>query len=89
MSLAYINGITTHLKNAVIVVERFLIVKLYNEKLCGLRRQVYHARTDKAHKEVLKGPRSLLPKNPAIKTMRCHPHGFRERNFLTAAILLR
>lgn len=64
MSLAYINAVTTHLKKAVIVFDRFHISKLYNEKLSDLRRQVYQELTDKMHKDVLKGTRWLLLKNP-------------------------
>jgi transposase len=64
MSLAYINAVTTHLKKAVIVFDRFHIIKLYNEKLSDLRRQVYHELVDRMHKDVLKGTRWLLLKNP-------------------------
>lgn len=64
MSLAYINAVTTHLKKAVIVFDHFHIIKLYNEKLTDLRRQVYQELTDKMHKDVLKGTRWLLLKNP-------------------------
>jgi transposase len=64
MSLAYINAVTTHLKKAVIVFDHFHIIKLYNEKLSDLRRQVYQELTEKMHKDVLKGTRWLLLKNP-------------------------
>jgi len=64
MSLAYINAVTTHLPKAVIVFDHFHIIKLYNEKLSDLRRQIYHELTEKMHKEVLKGTRWLLLKNP-------------------------
>lgn len=64
MSLAYINAVTTHLKKAVIVFDHFHIIKLYNEKLSDLRRQVHQELTEKMHKDVLKGTRWLLLKNP-------------------------
>ena len=64
MSLAYINAVTTHLKKAVIVFDHFHIIKLYNEKLSDLRREVYQELTEKMHKNVLKGTRWLLLKNP-------------------------
>jgi transposase len=64
MSLAYINAVTTHLKKAVLVFDHFHIIKLYNEKLSDLRRQVYQELTEKMHKDVLKGTRWLLLKNP-------------------------
>lgn len=64
MSLAYIDAVTTYLPKALIVFDHFHIIKLYNEKLSDLRRQVYHELTDKMHKNVLKGTRWLLLKNP-------------------------
>ncbi len=64
MSPAYTQAVTTHLPEAVLVYDRFHVVKLYNEKLSNLRRELYHEATDKLHKEVLKGTRWLLLKNP-------------------------
>lgn len=63
MSLAYINAVTTHLKKAVLVFDRFHVIKLYNEKLSDLRREVYQELTEKMHKDILKGTRWLLLKN--------------------------
>jgi transposase len=64
MSRAYIQAVETHLPEAAIVFDRFHIVKLFNEKLSDLRRQLYHEATDRMHKDVLKGTRWLLLKNP-------------------------
>ena len=64
MSRAYINAVTTHLPKAKIVFDHFHVIKLYNEKLSELRRQLYHDLTDTLHKDVLKGIRWLLLKNP-------------------------
>lgn len=63
MSPAYINAVTTHLPKALLVFDRFHVIKLYNEKLSDLRRQVYQELTEKMHKDVLKGTRWLLLKN--------------------------
>lgn len=44
--------------------DHFHVIKLFNEKLTELRRQLYREATDLLHKEVLKGTRWLLLKNP-------------------------
>jgi len=63
MSSAYISAVENHLPHADIVFDRFHVVKLMNEKLTQLRRQLYHeASADE--KSVLKGSRWLLLKNP-------------------------
>jgi transposase len=64
MSAAYRKAVSTHLPAAVIVFDHFPIVKLFNEKLTELRRAVYREATEVMHKEVLKGTRWLLLKNP-------------------------
>jgi transposase len=64
MSAAYRQAVSTHLAGAKIVFDRFHIVKLFNEKLSDLRRTLYREATDVMHKEVLKGTRWLLMKNP-------------------------
>ena len=64
MSRAYIQAVETHLPEAAIVFDRFHIVKLFNDKLSDLRRQLYREATDRMHKDVLKGTRWLLLKNP-------------------------
>jgi transposase len=63
MSAAYIKAVRDHLPEATIVFDHFHIIKLYNEKLSDLRRELYHDATDR-QKRVLKGSRWLLLKNP-------------------------
>lgn len=64
MSPAYISAVRTHLSEAVLVFDHFHIIKLFNEKLSDLRRDLYREATEKLHKDVLKGTRWLLLKNP-------------------------
>jgi transposase len=63
MSPAYRDAVSTHLSKATIVFDHFHVVKLFNDRLSGLRRSLYH-RADAAHKKVLKGSRWLLLKAP-------------------------
>src|SRR5215469_3023607 len=56
MSAAYRGAVTAHLKTAVIVFDHFHVIKLYNDKLSGLRRALYH-RATADQKKVLKGSR--------------------------------
>ena len=64
MSAAYFNAVTSHLPKAVIVFDHFHVIKLMNEKLTKLRRDLYREATDLLQKRVLKGSRWLLLKNP-------------------------
>jgi transposase len=64
MSQAYIQAVETHLPEAAIVFDHFHIVKLLNDKLSTLRRQLYAQATDDLQKKVLKGTRWLLLKHP-------------------------
>jgi transposase len=64
MSPAYIDAVTTHLPKATLVFDRFHVMKLFNEKLSNLRRDLYRETTDMLHKQVLKGTRWLLLKRP-------------------------
>jgi transposase len=64
MSKAYWAAVRTHLSKAKIVFDHFHVVKLFNEKLSDLRRALYREATEVMHKEVLKGTRWLLLKNP-------------------------
>ena len=64
MSRAYIVAVLTKLPKAVIVFDHFHIIKLFNEKLSDLRREMYREARDQLHKDVLKGTRWLLLKNP-------------------------
>jgi transposase len=64
MSAAYRSAVSKHLPAAKIVFDHFHVVKLFNEKLSDLRRALYREATEVMHKEVLKGTRWLLLKNP-------------------------
>ena len=64
MSPADIDAVTTHLPQATLVFDRFHVMKLYNEKLSDLRRDLHRQRTDSLHKDALKGVRWLLLKRP-------------------------
>lgn len=63
MSPAYHEAVSTCLPKAMIVYDRFHVIKLFNDKLSNLRRWLYH-RADDEHKKVLKGSRWLLLKAP-------------------------
>lgn len=64
MSPAYISAVINHLPKAVIVFDHFHAVKLFNDKLSDLRRDLYREAKDQLQKDVLKGTRWLLLKNP-------------------------
>lgn len=64
MSPAYISAVMEHLPNAAIVFDHFHVVKLFNDKLSDLRRDLYREAKDQLQKDVLKGTRWLLLKNP-------------------------
>jgi len=64
MSAAYRQAVATNLPKAKIVFDHFHIVKLFNDKLSDLRRALHREATDVLHKQVLKGTRWLLLKNP-------------------------
>jgi len=63
MSPSYISAVSTHLPAATIVFDHFHIVKMFNDKLSELRRDLQREAA-KADQEVLKGTRWLLLKNP-------------------------
>ena len=63
MSKAYREAVSTHLSKAKIVFDRFHVVKLFNEKLSQLRRDLHREATEMLQKKVLKGTRWLLLKN--------------------------
>lgn len=63
MSAAYTLAVRENLPGATHVFDRFHVVKLFNEQLSELRRELYHEAT-KLDKPVLKGTRWLLLKNP-------------------------
>ena len=62
MSAAYYQAVTENLPDADIVFDWFHIVKLLNDKLSQLRRQLYREATDQLQRDVLKGTRYLLLK---------------------------
>src|SRR3954447_19038092 len=64
MSAAYRKAVSARLPKAVIMFDHFHVVKLFNEKLSELRRAVYRDATEVMQKQVLKGTRWLLLKNP-------------------------
>ena len=64
MSPAYIDAVTTHLPDAVLVFDRFHVTKLCNDKLSDLRRELYRTTKEGLEKDVLKGSRWLLLKRP-------------------------
>ncbi len=64
MSPAYIDAVTTHLSGATLVFDRFHVIKLYNDKLSALRRDLYKQLKDTVQRNVLKGVRWLLLKRP-------------------------
>jgi transposase len=63
MSAAYIRAVTDHLPDAHLVFDRFHLMKLFNEKLSDLRRELYREAAAGPAKNVLKGIRWLLLRN--------------------------
>ena len=73
-------GQTTYRPCATLVFDRFHVIKLYNDKLSDLRRDLYRQLTDTMQKDVLKGVRWLLLKrtenlDPPRVT---NPNGFKK-----------
>jgi transposase len=64
MSQAYFRAVTINLPKAILVFDHFHVIKLFNENLTQLRRDLYREAVDLLQKEVLKGTRWLLLKNP-------------------------
>ena len=64
MSPAYIQAIRENLGDAIHVFDHFHVVKLFNEKRSDFRRELHREATEQMHKDVLKGTRWLLLKNP-------------------------
>ena len=64
MSPAYISAVMEHLPKATMVFDHFHIIKLFNEKLSEIRRKLYHQVSTTLEKNILKGTRWLLLKNP-------------------------
>jgi transposase len=64
MAGGYIAAVLKYLPKARLVFDHFHVIKLMNEKLTILRRDLYRELTGSMHREVLKGIRWLLLKNP-------------------------
>jgi transposase len=64
MGTAYIRAVRENLPRAVHVFDHFHVVKLFQEKLSALRRDLYHRATSADERAILKGTRWLLLKNP-------------------------
>lgn len=65
LSPAYSAAIRKNLPKAELVFDRFHLVKLLNERLTELRRELHREATDQLQKQVLKGTRWLLLKRSA------------------------
>ena len=63
MSPSYIAAVLENHPDAEIVFDHFHVIKMYNDKLSDLRRDLYHEATGPLQKKVLKGTRWLLLKN--------------------------
>lgn len=63
MSKAYISAVLNNLDDAQLIFDRFHIVKLFNEKITKLRRDLQRE-ADETDKDVLKGIRWLLVRHP-------------------------
>ena len=64
MGKAYIRAVRDNLPKAVHVFEHFHVVKLFNDKLSALRRELFHQAQSDDDRKLLKGTRWLLLKNP-------------------------
>jgi len=64
MSTAYIGSVLENLPGVPLVFDHFHVVKLMNEALTEVRRNLYHELRDAMHRKVLKGSRWILLKNP-------------------------
>ncbi len=72
MSPAYILAVHDNLPKAVHVFDRFHVMKLFNEKLADLRRDVQQSVEVVEHRKLLKGTLWLLLKNPENLDPRKH-----------------
>lgn len=64
MGKAYIKAVRDNLPTAAHVFDHFHVVKLFNDKLSALRRELFHQAASDADRKLLKGTRWLLLKNP-------------------------
>ena len=93
MSPAYISAVADNLPKATIVFDHFHIIKLFNEKLSDLRRNIYQ-KLNKVGQKVLKGTRWLLLKNshrlrPKYQEKQSLAKGLRINTALAAAYYLK
>jgi transposase len=88
MSKAYIRAVRDNLPRAVHVFDHFHVVKLFNEKLSALRRQLYHQLSSAEERKILKGTRwLLLLKNPEnLDAGRNEPERLQEASRLNAPL---
>ena len=64
MNAGYISAVMESLPDAAIVFDRFHVVKLMNEKITQIRRQLFRELTSPLEKKAIKGTRWILLKNP-------------------------
>jgi transposase len=64
MSPAYISAVIENLPDAALVFDHFHVIKLFNERLSKFRRHLYSHVKTAMEKEIIKGTRWLLLKNP-------------------------
>ena len=64
MNAGYINAVMENLKNADLVFDRFHVVKLMNDKITQIRRQLFRKISSPMEKKAVKGTRWILLKNP-------------------------
>lgn len=64
MSPSYIEAVRSCLPRATVVFDHFHLIKAFNEKLSRFRCKLHREIKDRRHKDVLKGTRWLLLKNP-------------------------
>jgi transposase len=64
MGRPYIRAVRDNLPKAIHVFDHFHVIKLFNERLSALRRELYHQARTEQERRVLKGTRWLLLKNP-------------------------
>lgn len=74
MSPAYIGAVLENLPQVPLVFDKFHVIKLMNEKLTEVRRQLYHELKGGLEKQVLKGARWILLKNPENLSQRHNEH---------------
>ena len=64
MGKPYLRAVRDHLPHAVHVLDHFHVIKLFNDKLSALRRELYHQAQSDHERKILKGTRWLILKNP-------------------------